>query len=108
MSRDVPWHKSYQGELVAKDKKIVELTNSNITKDGIIKAFSSFDSLTERLFLKNIMQLMFCGNSAWDDAYKEMKKAGYFKETQPQIILNNPRFSSLYEIKGNKEVIIGK
>lgn len=99
---------SYQEELAAKDKKIAELTNSNITKDGIIKAFSSFDSLTERLFAKSIMQLMFCGNTAWDNAYKEMKKAGYFKDVQPQIILNNPQFGSLYEIKGNKEVIIGK
>jgi hypothetical protein len=54
------------------------------------------------------MQLMFCGNTAWDNAYKEMKKAGYFKDVQPQIILNNPQFGSLYEIKGNQEVIIGK
>ena len=99
---------SYQEELAEKDKKIAELTNSNITKDGIINAFNSFDSLTERLYAKQLMQLMFHGNAAWESAYKEMKDAVYFKEESPQIIINNPQFGSLYEIKGNKEVKIVK
>lgn len=99
---------SYQKELADKDKKIAELTYSNITKDGIIKAFSELDSLTERLYAKQMMQLMFHGNSAWEDAYKDMKSAGYFKDVQPQVIINNPQFGSLYEVKGNTEVKIGK
>ena len=99
---------SYRKELADKDKKIAELTNSNITKDGIIDAFNGFDSLTERLYAKQMMQLMFHGNTAWENAYKDMKSAGYFKDIQPQIILNNPQFGSLYEVKGNKEVKIGK
>jgi hypothetical protein len=99
---------SYQKELADKDKKIAELTNSNITKDGIIDAFNGFDSLMERLYAKQMMQLMFHGNTAWENAYKDMKSAGYFKDIQPQIILNHPQFGSLYEVKGNKEVKIGK
>ena len=99
---------SYRKELADKDKKIAELTNSNITKDGIIDAFNGFDSLTERLYAKQMMQLMFHGNTAWENAYKDMKSAGYFKDIQPQIILNHPQFGSLYEVKGNKEVKIGK
>lgn len=99
---------SYQKELADKDNKIAELTNSNITKDGIIIAFNGFDSLMERLYAKQMMQLMFHGNTAWENAYKDMKSAGYFKDVQPQIILNNPKFGSLYEVKGNKEVKIGK
>ena len=99
---------SYRKELADKDKKIAELTNSNITKDGIIDAFNGFDSLTERIYAKQMMQLMFHGNTAWENAYKDMKSAGYFKDIQPQIILNHPQFGSLYEVKGNKEVKIGK
>ena len=99
---------SYQKELADKDNKIAELTNSNITKDGIINAFNGFDSLTERIYAKQMMQLMFHGNTAWENAYKDMKSAGYFKDIQPQIILNHPQFGSLYEVKGNKEVKIGK
>lgn len=99
---------SYQKKLADKDNKIAELTNSNITKDGIIIAFNGFDSLMERLYAKQMMQLMFHGNTAWENAYKDMKSAGYFKDVQPQIILNNPKFGSLYEVKGNKEVKIGK
>lgn len=99
---------SYQEELAEKDKKIAELTKSHITKDEIIRGFSDIDSFTERLFAKNMMQLMFRGNSAWDSAYREMKSAGLFKEEIPQVILNNPQFGSLYEVKGNKEVKIVK
>ena len=99
---------SFQEELAEKDKKIAELTKSHITKDEIIRGFNDFDSLAERLFAKNIMQLMFRGNSAWENAYKEMKEANYFKEESPQIILNNPQFGSLYDINGNTEVKIGK
>ena len=99
---------SFQKELADKDNKIAELTNSNITKDGIIIAFNGFDSLMERLYAKQMMQLMFHGNTAWENAYKDMKSVGYFKDVQPQIILNNPKFGSLYEVKGNKEVKIGK
>ena len=50
------------------------------------------------------MQLIFHGNAAWENAYKDMKGAGYFKDSQLQIILNNPQFSSLYEVKVKKEV----
>ena len=99
---------SFQNELADKDKKIAELTCSNITKEGIINAFNCFDSLMERIYAKQMMQLMFHGNAAWENAYKDMKGAGYFKDSQLQIILNNPQFGSLYEVKGNKEVKIGK
>ena len=99
---------SYQQELAEKDKKIAELTKMHISKDEIIKAFNDFDSLSERLYAKQMMQIMFRGNDAWEQAYKEMKAAGYFKEEAPQFILINPQFGSLYEIKGNKEVNIGK
>ena len=99
---------TYQEELAEKDKKIAELTNSQITKEEIIKGFSDFDTLSERIYAKQAMQLLFRGNPVWESAYKEMKAAGYFKEENPQIIINNPQFESLYEIKGNKKVIIGK
>ncbi len=99
---------SYQEELAEKDKKIAELTRSNITKDMIIDAFNDLDSLAERIYAKQLMQLMFHGNTAWENAYKDMKGAGYFKEQTPQVIINNPQFGSLYEVKGNTEVKIGK
>ena len=54
------------------------------------------------------MQSILQGNAAWESAYKEMKRDGYFKEPIPQIVLNNPQFGSLYEIKGNQEVKIEK
>jgi len=100
---------SYQEELAEKDKKIAELTQSQITKDVIIQAFNNnCVNLIERTNAKLIMQSLFSGNDVWKIACKEMKKAGYFNDPQPQIILNNPQFGSLYEIKGNKEVKIGK
>ena len=99
---------SYQEELAAKDKKISELTQSQITKDVIIQAFNNCDNLIERTFAKLMMESLFGGNDVWKIACKEMKKAGYFDDPQPQIILNNPQFGSLYEVKGNKEVKIGK
>ncbi|MBR1448561.1 MAG: hypothetical protein IJ588_07445 [Prevotella sp.] len=99
---------SFQEELAARDRKIAELKHSQITKEAIIKGFNEYDTLTERIDAKQMMQLMFRGNAAWDDAYKEMKDAGYFKETVPQVILNNPQFRSLYEVTGNQEVKIGK
>ena len=99
---------SYQEELDIRDRKIALLTNGQITKDVIIKAFDDCDNLVERTDAKQIMQLLFGGQDAWDTAYKEMKKKGYFKDVQPQVILNNPQFGSLYEVKGNKKVIIGK
>ena len=99
---------SYQEQLAEKDKKINELMQMHISKDEIIKAFNNLDSLLERLFVKRTMELMFRGNNAWDSAYKEMRKNGCFKEPDPHIILNNPHFESLYEIKGNKVVKIKK
>lgn len=99
---------SYQEQLAEKDKKINELMQMHISKDEIIQAFNNLDCLHERLYVKRTMELMFRGNSAWDSAYKEMKKAGCFKEPEPKIILNNPHFESLYEIRGNKEVKIEK
>jgi len=99
---------SFQEELALRDRKIALLTNGQITKDVIIKAFDSCDNLVERTYAKQTMQILFGGLDAWETAYKEMKKLGYFNDVQPQVILNNPQFGSLYEVKGNKEVIIGK
>ena len=72
------------------------------------KAFDGCDNLVERTYAKQNMQILFGGLDAWETAYKEMKKLGYFKDVQPQVILNNPQFDSLYEVKGNQKVIIGK
>ena len=99
---------SFQEELAIRDRKIALLTNGQITKDVIIKAFDSCDNLVERTYAKQTMQILFGGLDAWETACKEMKKLGYFNDVQPQVILNNPQFGSLYEVKGNKEVIIGK
>lgn len=99
---------SYQEELAEKDRIIAELTNGQITKDVIIKAFDSCDNLVERTYAKQSMQILFRGLDAWETAYKEMQKLGYFKDVQPQVNLNNPQFGSLYEVKDNKKVIIGK
>lgn len=95
-------------ELAEKDKKMAGLTKPHITKDEIIQGFNDLDCLRERIYAKQMMQLMFRGNAAWESAYKEMKEAEYFKEESPQIIIINPQFGSLYEIKGNKEVKIVK
>jgi hypothetical protein len=86
---------SYQEELAAKDKKIAELTSSTITKERIINAFNSFDSLTERLYAKQMMQLMFGGNLAWESAYLAMKNAGYFKDAQPQIVFKDAHIDQM-------------
>ncbi len=99
---------SFQEELAVRDRKIALLTNGQITKEVIIKAFDCCDNLVERTYAKQTMQILFGGLDAWETAYKEMKKMGYFNDIQPQVILNNPQFGSLYEVKGNKEVIIGK
>ena len=99
---------SYQEELAVRDRKIALLTKGQITKDVIIKAFDGCDNIVERTYAKQTMQILFGGLDVWEMAYKEMKKLGYFNDIQPQIILNNPQFGSLYEIKGNKEVIVGK
>jgi len=99
---------SYQHELAERDKKIVELTASQIKKEAIIEAFESLDTLNEKLFAKYLMQSILRGNAVWESAYKELKRNGYFKEPNSQIVLNNPQFGSLYEIKGNKEVKIEK
>ena len=99
---------SYQEELAVRDRRIAVLTNGQITKEVIIKAFDSCDNLVERTYAKQTMQILFGGLDAWETAYKEMKSLGYFKDVQPQVILNNPQFGSLYEVKGNEKVIIGK
>lgn len=99
---------SYQEELAEKDRRIAELTREQITKDEIVRGFSDLETLAERIYARNMMQLMFHEKSAWKDALKEMKKAGYFKEVQPPIVLDHPQFESLYEIKGNKNVTVGK
>jgi len=99
---------SYQEELAARDRKIAELSLSHITKEEIIRGFNDYDTLEERIYAKQMMQLMFRGNAAWDYAYKEMKAAGYFRDAEPQVILNNPQFRALYEVTGNQEVKIGK
>jgi hypothetical protein len=99
---------SFQEELAVRDRKIALLTNGQITKEVIIRAFDSCDNLVERTYAKQTMQSLFGGLDVWETAYKEMKKLGYFKDVQPRIILNNPQFDSLYEVKGNQKVIIGK
>ena len=99
---------SFQEELAERDRKIALLTNGQITKEVIIRAFDSCDNLVERTYAKQTMQSLFGGLDVWETAYKEMKKLGYFKDVQPRIILNNPQFDSLYEVKGNQKVIIGK
>ncbi len=99
---------SFQKELADRDNKIAELTNSNITREGIILAFNSFDSLMERLYAKQMMQLMFHGNPAWENAYKDMKDAGYFKDIQPQFILNKPQFDKLVGIDGDLTINVDK
>lgn len=98
---------SYQEELAEKDKKIAELTKMTITKEIIIKAFNDCDNLAERMYAKHSMQILFGEIGVWKVAYKEMQKAGYFRDAQPKIILNYPKFESLYEVKGNNEVKIG-
>lgn len=99
---------SYQEELAEKDRKIAELTKPHLTKEVIISAFNECDNLQERIYAKQTMQLLFNGNEVWVTAYKEMKKAGYFNDVQQMIILNHPKFGSLYEVKDNQEVKIGK
>ena len=99
---------SFQEELAVRDRKIALLTNGQITKEVIIRAFDSCDNLVERTYAKQTMQSLFGGLDVWETAYKEMKKLGYFNDVQPQVILHNPQFGSLYEVKGNEKVIIGK
>lgn len=99
---------SYQEELAERDRRIAVLTKGQITKEVIIRAFDGCDNLVERTYAKQTMQILFGGLEAWETAYKEMKKSGYFMDIPPQIVLNNPKFKSLYEITGNKEVKIGK
>lgn len=99
---------SFQEELAARDRKIEELNRLHITTEQIISGFNDYDTLIERIYAKQVMQMLFHGNAAWETAYKKMKKAGYFKDAQPQVILNNPQFRSLYEVTGNQEVKIGK
>lgn len=99
---------SYQEELAEKDRIIAQLTKGHITNDMIIKAFDNFDNLVERTYAKQNMQILFGGLYAWESAYKEMKAKGYFNDVQPQIVLNNPQMESLFEIKENEKVVIGK
>ena len=99
---------SYHEALAERDKKIAELTAPHISKEEIIRGFDDLETLNERIYARNFMQLMFRDNSAWNEAYNEMKKAGRFKEQQPQVIIKNPQFRSMYEITGNKKVKIGK
>ena len=99
---------SYQEELAERDKKITELTSSQITKEVIIQAFNDCNNLIERTFAMQTMDRLFGKIDVWKTARKEMKKAGYFDDPQPMILLNNPQFKSLYEIKGNNVVKIGK
>lgn len=92
---------SYQQELAEKDKKIAELAKLQITQDEILRAFNDLDTLTERIYAKQMMQLMFRGNTAWDTVYKKMRNAGYFKEGGIQIILNNPQYNVEVKSAGN-------
>ena len=98
---------SYQEELAARDRKIEELNKSHISKEEIIQSFNDFDTMGERLDAKRMMQQMFPSNTAWRSAYLEMRKAGYFREERPQIIIINPQFGTSYIIKGNQTVKIG-
>jgi hypothetical protein len=98
---------SYQKELALRDRKIALLSNGQITKEVIVKAFDSCDNLVERTYAKQTMQILFGGLDAWETAYKEMKKLGYFNDIQPKVIINNPQFGSLYGISGNQTVNLG-
>ena len=99
---------SYKEQLAKKDKRMNEIANAHITKEVIINAFNECDNLAERCDAKLTMQILFGDIEVWKDAYKEMKNAGYFKDEQPQIIINNPHFDSLYTVGGNKVVKISK
>jgi len=99
---------SYHEALAERDKKIAGLTAPHITKDEIIRGFNDLETLTERIYARNFMQLMFRGNSAWNEAYNEMKKAGRFKEQQPRVVIKNPQFGAMYEITGNNKVNVTK
>lgn len=97
---------SYEEKLAERDRKLESI--SQITTDVIIHAFNECDNLAEREYAKITMQMLFGEIDAWKEAYKMMKKAGYFSNPQPQIIIVNPQFGSMYEIKGNNVVKIAK
>ena len=82
---------SYQETLAERDRKIAELTQSQITKDVIIQAFNDCTNLVERTFAMQTMERLFGGIDVWKIACKEMKKAGYFNDPQPVIIINKPQ-----------------
>lgn len=99
---------TYEKVLANRDKKFSKIATSQITEGVIIMAFDDLDTLVERLYAKHWMQIMFSGNEAWENAYKKMKRDGYFKEISPQLTINNPQFGSLYEVKDNDVVNIQK
>lgn len=80
---------SYQEELAEKDRVIAELMKSQVTKERIIEAFNDYDSFTERMFAKMLMIHMFRGLPAWESAYKELKKSGYFAQNDISINISN-------------------
>lgn len=82
---------SYQETLAERDRKIAELTQSQITKDVIIQAFNDCTNLVERTFAMQTMERLFGGIDVWKIACKEMKKAGYFNDPQPVITINKPQ-----------------
>ena len=86
---------SYQEELAERDRKIVELSESCLTKEIIIKAFDDCDNLAERMNAKYVMTVLFGKFPVWRMAYREMKKKGYFKEAQPQIVFNDAHIDQM-------------
>ncbi len=82
---------SYQEELAERDRRIAELTQSQITKAVIIQAFNDCNNLVERTFAMQTMDRLFGGIDVWKIACKEMKKAGYFNDPQPVIIIDRPQ-----------------
>lgn len=95
---------SYQEELAMRDRKIAELTKSQITKEKIISVFAGFDMPQEKMFAKQMMQMLFRGNPAWESAYKVLKRGGYFKDMNfmSKVEINNHFHSEInaVNIKG--------
>ena len=64
---------SYQEELAERDRKIVELSESCLTKEIIIKAFDDCDNLAERMNAKYVMTVLFGKFPVWRMAAKGVK-----------------------------------
>ena len=97
---------SFQEELTERDRMIALFTKGQITKDVIISAFNLCDNWIERTYAKQTMQKLFGGLDAWESAYKEMKKAGYFNDPNTQqpitFIIHNHFDGAIDQLTINK------